>query len=75
MVSFHVVYSNNRETSEWVSAFLNDNNVDNILLYKDMGSQSRRNQFQRFQDGEAHVLVCTSVASRGLDTTRVNHKK
>jgi len=33
--------------------------------------QVRNGRFSQFQDGETDVLVCTDIASRGLDTIRV----
>ena len=32
----------------------------------------REGRFQRFQEGEVDILVCTDICSRGLDTLRVN---
>ena len=34
--------------------------------------QVRRGRFSQFQNGESDVLVCTDIASRGLDTIRVS---
>jgi len=33
--------------------------------------QVRRGRFSQFQNGDCDVLICTDIASRGLDTVRV----
>lgn len=36
-----------------------------------MRSELRKGRFEAFQAGEAAVLSCTDIASRGLDTVKV----
>ena len=33
--------------------------------------QERDGRFEEFQNGAVNILVCTDIASRGLDTLRV----
>jgi superfamily II DNA/RNA helicase len=42
-------------------------------LHKKLPDDVRAAHLARFQAGEVQVMVCTDVASRGLDTTKVAH--
>ncbi|XP_063240676.1 probable ATP-dependent RNA helicase DDX28 isoform X2 [Bacillus rossius redtenbacheri] len=68
-----IVFSNKSATSDWVSMFLNENGVDCVNLNKDMPLALRKGVFEKFQRGEANVISCTDIGSRGLDTVRVKH--
>ncbi len=35
--------------------------------------QVREGLFDKFQNGEVDLLICTDIASRGLDTIRVRY--
>ena len=35
------------------------------------GVQKRKNLLKEFQEGDCKVLVCTDIASRGIDTSKV----
>lgn len=54
-----------------MSSFLEDSAIPNILLHGEMNLRDRKGKFDEFQKGDCNTLVCTSVASRGLDTHRV----
>ena len=43
------------------------------LVHKNVSLQERMDTLERFRDGEIKVLVCTDVASRGLDIPDVSH--
>lgn len=64
-------YSNDSSTCNWLSLFLNSNNVESIRLNGEMDWKLRRETFKQFQNGEYDIIICTSVAARGLDTCRV----
>lgn len=68
-----IVFSNKSATSDYVSIFLNEHDVECANLNGDMIVQIRSGQFNKFQNGQVHVLSTTDVASRGLDTTRVRN--
>lgn len=68
-----IVFSNKSATSDYVSIFLNDHDIECVNLNGDMLMQIRSGQFNKFQNGQVHVLSTTDVASRGLDTTRVRN--
>lgn len=67
-----IVFSNKSTTSDYVSMFLNDHDIESVNLNGDMLMQIRMGQFDKFQSGQVHVLSTTDVASRGLDTIRVS---
>lgn len=68
-----IVFSNKSKTCDYVSIFLNTNGVKCINLNGDMNQQFRLGRFKQFQDGEVPVLSTTDIASRGLNTNRVQH--
>lgn len=67
-----IVFSNKRETSDYVSIFLNDHGIETVSMNKSAIEKIRRQQFRKFQTGQVGVLSTTDLASRGLDTKRVN---
>ncbi len=69
-----IVFSNKSVTSDFISMFLKDHDVESVTLNGDMLMQIRAGQFDKFQSGEVHVLSTTDVASRGLDTIRVSER-
>lgn len=66
-----IVFSNKRETCDFISMFLNDYGIECISLNKSHLEKIRRQQFKKFQTGQANVLSATDLSSRGLDTKRV----
>lgn len=67
-----IVFANKSATSDYISMFLNENNVECVNLNGDMHAMIRIGQFEKFQSGAVSVLSTTDITSRGLDTTRVN---
>lgn len=67
-----IVFANKSATSDYISMFLNENNVECVNLNGDMQAAIRIGKFDKFQSGAVSVLSTTDIASRGLDTTRVN---
>lgn len=41
-------------------------------VHSDRIVPERRNNLQRFKDGEARFLICTDVAARGIDVKGVS---
>lgn len=68
-----IVFSNKKSTSDYISIFLNDHDIDSVSMNKSIIEKIRRQQFKKFQSGQVNVLSTTDLASRGLDTKRVNH--
>lgn len=68
-----IVFSNKSTTSDYVSIFLNQNNVDCINVNGDMLMKIREGRFAKFQNGEVNVLSTTDCIGRGLNTVRARH--
>lgn len=68
-----IVFSNKKSTSDFVSIFLSDHDIDSVSMNKSLIEKIRRQQFKKFQSGQVNVLSTTDLASRGLDTKRVSN--
>ncbi|CAL4076703.1 unnamed protein product [Meganyctiphanes norvegica] len=68
-----IIFSNTSKSSDWVSLFLNENNVSCINLHGDMSAVLREGRFDAFQSGKVMALSCTDLTSRGLDTVKAGH--
>lgn len=66
-----IVFSNKTATSDYISMFLNDHDIEAVSMNKSILEKIRRQQFAKFQSGQVNVLSTTDLASRGLDTKRV----
>lgn len=69
-----MIFSNRTPQSNWIHHFLNDNGIDNVLINKSVTGIKRLEAFERYQCGDVHVMSCTDLASRGLDTTKVSRQ-
>ena len=67
-----MIFSNRSDSSNWIYHFLNDNGIQCLRLNKEISESERYDQLDRFQSGEADVISCTDLGSRGLDTIRVS---
>ncbi|XP_034043151.1 probable ATP-dependent RNA helicase DDX28 [Thalassophryne amazonica] len=67
-----LVFCNKSTTVDWLSYTLNDMGVRHARLQGAMPAAVRVGIFQSFQKGMVDVLVCTDIASRGVDTSRVH---
>ncbi|CAB3986951.1 DEAD-box ATP-dependent RNA helicase 39-like isoform X2 [Paramuricea clavata] len=68
-----MVFCNTTKSCDWTSYFLEEQGISQIRLNGNMPKKERRLHLERFKEKQAPVLVCTDVASRGLDTTNVFH--
>lgn len=68
-----IVFSNKSATSDFVSIFLNDHDVNCLNINGDMLMKIREGRFDRFQSGEVNVLSTTDCIGRGLNTVRARH--
>lgn len=66
-----LVFCNNSATVNWLGYTLEDLGVRHVRLQGEMPASMRAGIFQSFQQGLVDVLLCTDIASRGLDTRRV----
>ncbi|TNN66752.1 putative ATP-dependent RNA helicase DDX28 [Liparis tanakae] len=67
-----LVFCNKSATVNWLGYSLDEMGVRHARLQGEMPAAVRAGIFRSFQKaGQADVLVCTDIASRGLDTSRV----
>ncbi|KPP60088.1 putative ATP-dependent RNA helicase DDX28 [Scleropages formosus] len=66
-----LVFCNGSATVNWLGYALEDLRMRHVRLQGEMPASMRAGIFQAFQKGLVDVLVCTDIASRGLDTQRV----
>ncbi|CAH0581603.1 unnamed protein product [Chrysodeixis includens] len=68
-----MIFSNQTSTCDFVSMFLNENNIECININGKMAVPLKLGKFEMFRTGKVDVLSCTDIASRGLDTIRTQH--
>ncbi|XP_042266967.1 probable ATP-dependent RNA helicase DDX28 [Thunnus albacares] len=66
-----VVFCNKSTTVNWLGYSLEEMGVQHARLQGEMPAAVRAGIFRSFQRGMTDVLICTDIASRGLDTSRV----
>lgn len=66
-----VVFCNKSATVNWLGYSLEEMGVQHVRLQGEMPAVVRAGIFRSFQKGTGDVLICTDIASRGLDTSRV----
>lgn len=66
-----LIFCGSASTVNWLGYILDDHNVKHLRLQGQMPATMRAGIFTRFQKGQFDILVCTDIASRGLDTTQV----
>uniref|UniRef100_A0ACB8E9Y7 Uncharacterized protein n=1 Tax=Sphaerodactylus townsendi TaxID=933632 RepID=A0ACB8E9Y7_9SAUR len=66
-----LIFCSGARTVNWLGYILDDHKVKHVRLQGQMPAAMRADIFTRFQTGQFNILVCTDIASRGLDTTRV----
>ncbi|XP_056231789.1 probable ATP-dependent RNA helicase DDX28 [Seriola aureovittata] len=66
-----LVFCNKSATVNWLGYSLEEMGVRHARLQGEMPATVRTGIFRSFQNGMVDVLICTDIASRGLDTSRV----
>lgn len=66
-----LVFCNSASTVNWLGYSLEEMGVRHMRLQGEMPATMREGIFRNFQKGNVDVLICTDIASRGLDTQRV----
>lgn len=66
-----LVFCNKSSTVNWLGYSLDEMGVGHSRLQGEMAAAVRSGIFHQFQKGATDVLICTDIASRGLDTSRV----
>ncbi|KAG8450802.1 hypothetical protein GDO86_003173, partial [Hymenochirus boettgeri] len=67
-----LVFCNSSSTVNWLGYILEDHHIKHERLQGQMPAKMRMHVIDSFRKGKIEVLVCTDIASRGLDTCRVH---
>ncbi|MBI4154073.1 DEAD/DEAH box helicase [Candidatus Woesearchaeota archaeon] len=68
-----MVFCNTQRSTEFVVKNLRQNGIDAIAIHGGYSQNKRTQTMEEFHAKEAHVLVCTDIASRGIDVKDVSH--
>ncbi|NWS43959.1 DDX28 helicase, partial [Probosciger aterrimus] len=66
-----LIFCKSASTVNWLGYILDDHKIKHLRLQGQMSAAARAGIFISFQKGDVSVLVCTDLASRGLDTSSV----
>jgi len=72
-VGLVMVFCNSRKTVDFVTNNLQSARVEAQAIHGGFTQNKRERTMDQFHSAKAHVLVCTDVASRGLDIKGVSH--
>jgi len=68
-----LVFCNHRDAAKRVSDSLSDSSVTNEYFHGGLEQQVRERVLCKFRNGSSNILICTDLASRGLDIPEVKH--
>jgi ATP-independent RNA helicase DbpA len=68
-----IVFCNQREFVEQVSAYLKDKGIVNVFYHGALEQRERDSALCKFRNGSSNVLVTTDLAARGLDIPNIRY--
>eukprot|EP01138_Halocafeteria_seosinensis_P007578 gb/GECG01007746.1/.p1 GENE.gb/GECG01007746.1/~~gb/GECG01007746.1/.p1 ORF type:complete len:782 (+),score=98.75 gb/GECG01007746.1/:1-2346(+) len=70
-----LVFCNSAKRASELTEWLQERTSSRVAagLHRMLPKKKRQQNLQRFLDGQLPILVCTDIASRGIDTTHVRH--
>lgn len=68
-----IVFCNDMQSARSTHHFLTEQGFSASCMHSGILPKRRAEYFEQFASGECPILVCTDIASRGLDTTAVDH--
>jgi superfamily II DNA/RNA helicase len=68
-----IVFCNQREFVEQVSAYLKDKGIVNVFYHGALEQHERDSALCKFRNGSSNVLVTTDLAARGLDIPHIRY--
>lgn len=68
-----LVFCNHRESAEYVSESLKENNVISAVFHGGLEQHVRERALAKFRNGSSNLLICTDLASRGLDIPEIKN--
>ena len=67
-----IVFCNFKDTIQYVSDFLLENNIPNGCFYGGMEQIDRERALIKFRNGTHQIIIATDLAARGLDIPELN---
>lgn len=71
--SLALVFCRTKQTVDALVEYLQRKGVESRAMHGDMYQRQRNRVMQQLRDGELTVLVCSDLASRGLDVDNITH--
>jgi superfamily II DNA/RNA helicase len=68
-----LVFCNHRDAAQRVSDSLHDSKVVNEYFHGGLEQHIRERVLGKFRNGSCNILICTDLASRGLDIPDIKH--
>lgn len=68
-----LIFCNFRESAEYVSQFLWNNEVQNEFFHGGLEQEERERALAKFRNGSANLFVSTDLAARGLDIPEIKY--
>ncbi|XP_033101138.1 probable ATP-dependent RNA helicase DDX28 [Anneissia japonica] len=68
-----IIFCNEVDSCNWMSAFLQQHNIRVIRLNGKLLPEYRVGMLNAFHEGACNILIATDIASRGIDTINVRH--
>lgn len=68
-----IVFCNTVPSCDWTAHHLETNGIPAIKLHAGFSPADRKDLLKNFSSGETRVLLCTDIASRGIDLPKVTH--
>lgn len=62
-----MIFCNTISSCRWVHHFVTENNIKASCYHGDMPILKRKEEFNLFLKGDSNILICTDIASRGID--------
>lgn len=67
-----IIFCNFKDTIQFVSEFLDDNNIPHGLFYGGLEQLDRERALIKFRNGTHQIIIATDLAARGLDIPELN---
>lgn len=68
-----IIFCNFKDTIQYVSDFLNDNNIPHGCFYGALEQIDRERALIKFRNGTHQIIIATDLAARGLDIPELNY--
>ncbi|MGB6268605.1 MAG: DEAD/DEAH box helicase [Olleya sp.] len=68
-----IIFCNFKDTIQFVSDFLNDNNIPHGCFQGGMEQIDRERALIKFRNGTHQIIIATDLAARGLDIPELNY--